>query len=317
MTNPLQHRATLVVFMIIAAISSHGQAGIAAKYPGDTGIEKDTNVLFAEMFKEADIAAVIANWTDHENSTQMALVPDLPAGSRGRSSIRFTTIGGSISTVYLYKLLSPGINDSLFFRFYIKYNNNGTFHHTGGGIGGYNPPSDWPIGRAGLRPAGSDRFNSRIEPCDAGLKPQTTSRLDYYTYWMGMKGNAVPNTYYGNSFINDTSVSINMTDWTCIEIMIKLNNPVTSGNGEMALWINGKKVSHLKQGSPNGTWVWDTFTSGSGPAFEGFQWRNDANLNINWLSLTHYVTKDATGQHNSIYYDHVVAAKSYIGPISK
>jgi hypothetical protein len=98
--------------------------------------------------------------------------------------------------------------------------------------------------------------------------------------------------------------------------MIKLNNPVTAGNGEMALWINGKKVSHLKQGSPTGKWVWDKFIPGAGTAFEGFQWRNDARLNINWFWISHYVTKDANGRENSIYFDHVVGAKSYIGPIS-
>jgi hypothetical protein len=130
-----------------------------------------------------------------------------------------------------------------------------------------------------------------------------------------MRGNPVPNTYFGNFFINDPAISINLSEWTCIELMVKLNNPVTSCNGAMALWINGKKVSDLKQGSPTGKWVWDTFTPGVGSPFEGFQWRNDANLNINYISISHYVTKDANGQQNSISYDHVVVAKSYIGPI--
>ncbi len=290
--------------------------GIASKYPGDAGIQNDPNVIFAEMFEASNVGAVTANWTDNEGAAQMALQPDKPSGSPGNNSVRFTTVGGTVDAVYLYKRLNPGINDSLFLRYYVKYNTNGTFHHTGGGLGGYNPPSNWPIGTAGLKPTGSDRFKIYVEPLDIST-PNTNGRMDYYAYWMGMRGNPVPNTYYGNSFINSPSVSISLSNWNCIEIMAKLNNPVTASNGEMALWINGTKVSHLKQGSPNGTWVWDTFTPGSGPAFEGFQWRNDANLNINWFFLQHFVSQDANGQQNSIYYDHVVAAKSYIGPIKQ
>lgn len=289
--------------------------GIASKYPGDAGIQNDPDIIFVEMFEASDVGAVTANWTDKEGVAQMALQPDTPAGSPGNKSMQFTTVGGTVDAVYLYKLLDPGVDDSLFLRYYVKYNTNGTFHHSGGGLGGYNPPSSWPIGGAGIRPTGSDKFKTSIEPYDAGTSPNTSSRMDHYTYWMSMRDNPGDNKYWGNSFINDPAVSIGLSDWACIEIMVKLNKPVTVSNGEMALWINGTKVSHLKQGSPNGSWVWDSFTPGSGPAFEGFQWRNDANLNINWFSLQHFVSQDANGQQSSIYYDHVVAAKSYIGPI--
>lgn len=294
-----------------------GQNGIASQYPGDAGIQNNTDVIFTEMFEESNVAAAIANWTDNEGGSQMAFAADKPAGSTGSNSMRFTTVMGTQDAVYLFKRLNPGINDSLFLRYYVKYNTNGTFHHAGSGVGGYNPPSNWPIGTAGLKPTGSDRFKIAVEPLDAST-PGTTGRMDYYTYWMNMRGNPVPNTYYGNSFINSPSVSISLSNWNCIEIMVKLNNPVSGSNGEMALWINGTKVSHLKQGSPNGTWTWDTFTpNSSGSPFEGFQWRNTTDLNINYLLIQHFVSQDAVGQQNSIYYDHVVAAKKYIGPIKQ
>jgi len=305
-----------MLLMCNIPLCSNAQNGIATKYPGDAGIQNAPGVIFTDMFEAPNISAVISNWTDHKDSAQMALVNDVPPGSSGKTSIRFTTVGGRVNAVDLYKLLSPGIKDSLFLRYYIKYNSTGTFHHTGGAMGGYNPPSGWTMGSAGKKPTGSDRFSSSIEPYEVGTKPAATSRIDYYAYWMGMKGNTVPNTYYGNCFINDPAVEINLNEWACIEIMIKLNNPVTASNGEMALWINGVQVSHLKQGSPTGAWVWDKFIPGTGTPFEGFQWRNNTDLNINWLWIEHYVTEDKKGQQNSIYYDHVVAARSYIGPIS-
>ena len=100
----------------------------------------------------------------------------------------------------------------------------------------------------------------------------------------------------------------------CVEHMVKLNNPVTAFNGEHAIWLNGVKVSHLGLGFPRGTWTWGNFTQDpNGVPFEGFQWRNDPNLNLNWIWLENYSPNDPAGFSSSIRYDHVVLAKSRIG----
>jgi hypothetical protein len=68
--------------------------------------------------------------------------------------------------------------------------------------------------------------------------------------------------------------------------MVKLNNPVTAFNGEHAIWINGVKVSHLGQGFPERHMERrQLHASASGTPFEGFRWRSDANLNLNWIWL--------------------------------
>ncbi len=41
-------------------------------------------------------------------------------------------------------------------------------------------------------------------------------------------------------------------------MMIKLND-VGSKNGEMAFWLDGKLISHLKEGEPRGIFVFDKF----------------------------------------------------------
>jgi len=104
----------------------------------------------------------------------------------------------------------------------------------------------------------------------------------------------------------------------CVEQMVKLNNPVTALNGEHAIWLNGMKVSHLGQGFPNGTWSGGIFTQNpSGTPFAGFQWRNDPNLNINWLWLQNYAPDDPAGFSSTMRFAHVVAAKSYIGCLAQ
>jgi hypothetical protein len=92
--------------------------------------------------------------------------------------------------------------------------------------------------------------------------------------------------------------------------MVKLNNPVTASNGELAVWIDGQRVLNLGQGFPNGSWSGGTFTeNASGSPFGGFQWRSDSALNLNWLWLQNYVT----GVPSSVQFDHVVLARSYVG----
>jgi len=96
--------------------------------------------------------------------------------------------------------------------------------------------------------------------------------------------------------------------------MVKLNNPTSSANGEHAIWLNGVKVSHLGPGFPNGTWSGGIFTQNPGGSpFGGFQWRSDAALNLNWIWLQNFATGDPAGFTGTMLFDHVVAAKSYIG----
>jgi hypothetical protein len=120
--------------------------------------------------------------------------------------------------------------------------------------------------------------------------------------------------YWGNLLLNDTTVRAPGGQWVCVEHMIKLNNPVTASNGEHAIWLNGVPISHLGPGYPNGSWSGGIFTqSGSGTAFPGFQWRSDANLNINYIWLQNYSPDTSAGTRQDMKFAHLVAAKSYIG----
>jgi hypothetical protein len=272
------------------------------------GAAIDPNVIFEEDFEAGTLNDIGNRWTDRKNIQGMSLVADVASGTGGVRSLQITSLGGTNNGGHLYKRLSPGY-DQLYFRYYIKYASQGAYHHSGGWFGGYNPPTDWPQGGAGVRPAGNDRFHSAAEPVAAD------GRFDFYTYWMHMRG--VADGFWGNDFIQDPNLKITRNQWMCVELMIKLNNPVTSFNGEMALWLNGQKISHLGPGFPKGTWNGDSFfPNPSGTPFEGFQWRNDAALNLNWFELQHYQTQDPTGFVGKIWVDHVVVSRAYIGPIT-
>jgi hypothetical protein len=281
-------------------------AGLAASYPGDVGIENDPAVVFVERFEDAT-ASVFSRWTDILNGPSMSLSTDVPAGSPGTRSLTIPWVGGSNTGGHLYKQLAQGIDDTLYVRYYIKYPTSGQFSHNGIWMGGYNPPLGWPNPQAGVKPAGNDRFSAAAE------QAPSTAKFDHYNYWMNMHVSNDGN-YWGNVLLNNPSAVGRTGQWMCVEQMIKLNNPVSASNGEHAIWLDGVELSHLGQGFPNGFWSGGNFTQNSGGTpFEGFRWRSDANLKINYLWLQAYVPSEAAGVTGLMRFDHVVAAKSYIG----
>jgi hypothetical protein len=303
----------LVVLATVAGLSFDARhvaatTGIAALHPGDVGIESHPDVIFVERFDEGSLANVFTRWTDVLNGAAMSLSTDVPTGSPGSRSLNIPWQGGGVNNGgHLYKRLSPGVDDTLYVRYYIKYPASGQYQHTGIWVGGYNPPLAWPNPQAGLRPAGNDRFS-------AGAEQNTQrSRFDHYNYWMNMRRSTDGN-YWGNLLLNSASAQARLGQWTCVEHMVRLNNPVTASNGEHAIWLDGIEVSHLGEGFPTGWWSGGVFTqSPSGSPFEGLRWRSDANLNLNWIWLQNYSPQDPAGFSAEMKFDHVVAARSYIG----
>lgn len=120
--------------------------------------------------------------------------------------------------------------------------------------------------------------------------------------------------------------------------MVKMND-VGDSNGEMALWIDGKLIRHLGKGFPKGKWVFDKFLPGEGgdsvrwnngkgdrehfttttggAPFEGFRWRTAPELNVNYVWAYLYMTDVPDGHVSKVWFDNIVVATDYIGPLSK
>jgi hypothetical protein len=289
-----------------ATAAAAGPAELAAQYPGDVGIENDPAVVLVEKFEDST-ASVFSRWTDILNGGSMFLTGDVPPGSPGSRSLSIPWVGGGVlNGGHLYKLFAQGIDDTLYVRYYIKLPSNGEYSHHGIWIGGYNPASLWPNPQAGVRPLGDDRFSAAAEQWPM------SNLFDHYDYWTEMHPGS-DGIYWGNGLLNNPQVTGREDQWMCVEHMVRLNNPVWERNGEHAIWIDGVKVSHLGPGFPTGTWDGGNFYPGSGTPFEGFRWRSDPNLKINYLWLQTYAPNDPAGVSAEIKYDHVVAATRYIG----
>jgi hypothetical protein len=122
--------------------------------------------------------------------------------------------------------------------------------------------------------------------------------------------------YWGNTLLNNPSVSIAANQWVCVEQMVKLNDPSVS-NGEHAIWLNGTEISHLGPGYPKGRWSGGNFTQDpSGSPFEGFQWRSTSNLKLNYVWLQDYSPNNKSTSVSMKFY-HLVVAKRRIGCLAQ
>ena len=297
-----------------AKVGSVTKKGLASKYIADEGVENDPDVVFAENFEEGSLDAVKSRWESVKDIEIMSLSTDVPPGSVGKHSLLMTHIGGKGTGGHLYRRLLPGY-EQLYVRFYVKFARDCYPIHHFVHVGGYNPPTPWPQGGAGIRPAGNERFTTGVEPYGSKW------RWDFYSYWMGMRSSPDKKSW-GHDFINDANLKVERAEWVCVELMMKMNDPVTEHNGQQAMWINGKSwekdgqtISHFGKGFPKGKWVWDSFIpEPEGMPFEGFQWRSVEELKLNFLWILLYITKAPPGHVSKVWFDDIVVAKKYIGP---
>jgi len=315
-----------LLLIVLFAFTNASQAQLANSYHHDVGIEKDPNVLFVEKFDDG-MTNILSRYNDKLNTDGMSIENDVPEGSQKSNSLKMTSITGGVRNGgYLFKQFSPGFDSVVYVRYYVKYpsSSNGYFHHEGVWFGGYNPSINYPFPKAGTCGLGDSRLSISYEPV---WKHPTRPGMDTYLYWGGMHSYDGGSTCYGNPTINQGRTSsqspisgeaplVMLDQWMCIEIMIKLNNPVTAHNGELKVWQDGVAVGHWGPGFPNGHWLKDKWYNNlSDPAFEGFQWRTDAALNINWLWFEFY-HDDPNAPSSHIKFANLVVAKKYIGPIS-
>ncbi len=305
-------------------------AGLAAKFPGDRGIADDPRVVFVENFEQPSLDDVKSRWESVGGAEILSLADESPPASAGERSLLMTHVGGRGDGGHLYRRLAPGY-EQLYVRFYVRFDRDCAPVHHFFHVGGYNPPTPWPQGGAGERPRGDERFSVGIEPFG------DTWVWDYYAYWMEMRGSPPRGQTWGNSFVRDPQHKVRRGEWVCMETMIKLND-VGDSNGELAMWIDGKRVSHLGKGFPRGKWTFDKFLVNEGgesvrwsdarkgpeyatvPAggapFEGFRWRSDERLKLNFLWVLLYMTRAPDGHASQVWFDDIVVATDYIGPLA-
>lgn len=303
-------------------------SGIAANFVGDKGIKSDPRVVFVESFEDS-LDEVSSRWDTVRDKEIMSISAEVPPGSSGNQSLLMSQVAEKGTGGDLYRVMEGA--ERLYTRMYVRIAEDcEPIHHFGTCVGGNNPATRWPSVKAGQPTDGAKSFWLGIEPFGESWQ------WDYYAYWCEMRGSPPRGQTWGNSFIHNPKLTVKRGEWTCIEVMVQMND-IGKSNGELALWINGEKVSHLGLGFPRGKWEFDKFKPGiggegvkwnhekgarehfttapGGDPFEGFRFRTDADLKINYVWLYTYITKGTAGHVNRVWFDDVVVAREYIGPL--
>lgn len=277
---------------------------IAAAFPQDVRIETSPDVLFTEKFEEETLSELRANWTDSRlnfSTFSTDVTAGSPKGSHSLALERVAPGGGD----HIYKRIAG--QSVVYTRAYFKYSGRaGVDHpdHSGIWVGGYNPPSNFPNPGSGGRAKGDDKFIAAFEMVD------DTGRMETYNYYAGQHSN------FGDWLLNTPGMVLPFNKWFCLEMMIKLNTPPSSRNGEQRVWVDDVEKGYWGEGFPRGAWysdIWFQPRAGSTP-FHGFQWRTVPELDINWIWFQNYTGTDALSK--TIWLDHVVVAKRRIGCLS-
>jgi hypothetical protein len=284
--------------------------GIAARHPGDIDIAADPAVLFATGFE-----AGFAGWT-RTNARIFTLVDDAAFAQSGRCCALATATRGKDTGGELTLRLPQG-QPTLHVRFYCRFAPDTCWPHHFVKLRALTPGFD---GRAGVAPPGDRGFWTGIEP----LRGQWRC----YTYWHAMRGwnNPGPDPRTnddGSGFTPDGQPPVPRDRWICVEAMLKANT-IGHADGELAFWIDGVLVGQYRPGVPVGSWARNVFVT-SGPRntrpqpFPGFVFRTAPEVLPNELGLQWYVSEEyaakGTAERNRVWFDDIVVATAYIGPM--
>jgi hypothetical protein len=286
-----------------AAAQPTPAVGLAAKYPSDEGIANDPDVLFSDNFESGDMK----KWDEQRGGVVMT--EDKP--NSGRWSVEMRAERGQNHGGDAIKWFMPGA-DAVYARFYVKFSPDYQYSHHFVWLGANQRTNKWSaFGKAGLKPNGT-YYSTGMEPWFAWGKNPPPGEVNLYTYYLDMEPDPkMVNRYWGNGFFppgpgkgtaaGKDRVIPPLNQWQCWEFMIQANTAPDKADGKQSMWVDGKLAGE----------------------FTGIRWRNDVDLKVNCLWLEHYgydegdPTKQYWKDSQSVWFDDVVVARRYIGPVKR
>jgi len=198
--------------------------GIAARYPGDRGLEKDPAVLYYLDFdnesKTKSWAGMKAGygWTEEKENV-----------FAGKGALEIQQTKGTHNPGEIHPRLKE--TDVAFIRFYRKWSEGYDWtQHKMPGVYAMAPGT--PKGGAGVKPNGTDKYSCKLYVNYNGCPM-------FYSYHPDQKDG------YGDGLRPNLggSIKLKTEQWYCFELMIKANN-APEHDGELKMWLDGKLVGH-------------------------------------------------------------------------
>jgi hypothetical protein len=298
--------ACLLALVVIVARTAdtlpEGQ-GLAARYPNDIGIASDPAVIFTDDFESYGNGADLATrWTNVFQLSNVRIATESGGFVGGGKALEFTV---PVTSSEVSNSVSRNINpelDVLFLRYYAKYDASfdvlGSSHNGGVISAHYCCP--------GQRSDGFNKFLVSYEASRFAAAKANPGELNAYVYHPDMRDvygdhfhptgriapyASTPPFSFGPEFVSRSEVTPVRGRWYAYELMVKANTPGRR-DGRIALWLDGILIAE----------------------FPNLRLRDTSDLKIDRVALNMHVravTRTATKR----WYDDVVAATSYIGPM--
>jgi hypothetical protein len=281
--------------------------GLAARYFADIGISDDKAVLFCENFEgfkgESFTQDEMGGWDYFYHD--LRLTRNLENVHSGRQALMLKhhevpRAHGAVKEV-------PGC-DTLFVRFYMKFHPEfPSTHHAGMYIRGGQKGALY-ANPTGTKPAGTDHFSVTLDHLfpGHGASPEQNNTppgwVYNYCYHMDQddvygdillpSGNQNGTHSLGEDFVPRPNKNPDRNRWYCYELMVICNTP-GKHNGRAAIWIDGELLTDQHH----------------------LSFRTVESLKARYVTLSSYASREA--DNNIMWYDDIVVAKEYIGPMMK
>ena len=284
-----------------------GHTGIAADYLGDAGIADDPQVIFADDFEDyAGPNDLQSRWDNVYHFENISLVTG-DEGYDGSQSVRLTMpTGNSEVSNELMKNVEPAV-DVLFLRYYSKY--DPAFDIVGSSHNGSTMSAsywDGPGSGPGIPADGTNKFLVNLEVGRFEDSDPLPGWLNVYVYHPEQRdiwgdhfyptGIVAPITSlpfdFGPEFVSRPDVVPETGVWNTYEIMVQANTPGQQ-DGRIATWIDGELVAD----------------------WHNLRFRDVADLQMDLFGIGFHAGANENAECHK-WYDHVVAATEYIGPIA-
>jgi len=280
------------------------EQGLAAKYPGDVGIENDPDVLFFESWEQT-------NWEDRWTfvDSHSTLQPPVSAGGYGpldgqswRVENRKGETGGANAKWRFSNPDKLGAEpEEMYFRYYVRLD---TDWHVDPPAGNKFPGFAGIYGTAGNGGNQSDGTNGwsarghYYTDVPIGNPAAGLTAIGNYVYHADMQDFFGDLVYYQRNYLG----LIERNRWYCIEQYLKMNTPGVK-DGILRAWVDGQ-FAYEKT-----TWRW---RSADPPIIPGL---DQLRIEDVWLNVHHGGTIP-TPESYHMYFDNLVIAHSYIGPMA-
>jgi hypothetical protein len=284
-----------------------GNNGIARRYPNDSGIGTDPEVIFYDDFESYTQPSQLGQrWDSTYQNNQIRLATETANVYAGTKSLEFNVPQQSAELSNATdKIVNPE-RDVLYLRYYSKffppYEVVGSSHN-GSMISAhyFNGNQATP----GVRANGTNKFLVNLENWRGEAATPSPGHLNVYVYHPAQRddygdhffptGLVMPNTSlpfdFGPGFVSRPDFIPQLDRWYCYEYMVQANTPGVR-DGRIAFWVDGELKAD----------------------FQNLRLRDVASLKIDRFGLSFHIGSNPNGATKK-WYDNVVAAASYIGPV--